>query len=202
MEQIASIATGFEHWRRPVLVAIMGLPGTGKTHVAHDLARRYPLVLMSTDSIRLSRGLRSGPETLKQMCLEATSIWRDGGSVIFDGIHLGRANRDALRALAREQGIEWLLIYTIAAPTVVKDRLHQRELQPETTVAEGKFVITPEHFLRIASYLEEPEPDEEVWRVDTSGGDIAAQLAGVERRLAMWLGTGHTSGTGEEPRDT
>ena len=50
-------------WRRPVLVALMGPPGTGKSEIAGYLTSRFPLANLSTDAIRLRHGLPSGPAT-------------------------------------------------------------------------------------------------------------------------------------------
>lgn len=58
---VADLASPPIAWHRPVLVAITGLPGTGKTELATCLAAHFPLIVLSTDAIRRAYGLPSGP---------------------------------------------------------------------------------------------------------------------------------------------
>ncbi len=78
------------------------------------------------------------------------------------------------------------IIYPMAHQQVITRRLHARASQPEQTSAAGKFVITPQHFTSVASYLEAPTPDEDVVTIDTSDGAIGAQLGPFEAELRKW----------------
>ena len=80
-----------------------------------------------------------------------------------------------------------LLLYVVADPAVIEQRLQTRMEQPATIAAESTFVITPEHFGRIVSYLEPPTDDEAVITVDTSQDRIAAQLDLIEHHLEQCL---------------
>jgi predicted kinase len=173
-------------WRPPVLIGLFGLPGAGKTTVTQWLARRHPLVLLSTDALRLRYGLPSGPATLAVMEHVAHGLFARGASVVFDGIHLGRKQRLSFRDLGRQCGAVTWLLYVTAPPAVIEARLQARLAAPEQTVAEGKFVITPEHFVRIAAYLEPPTDDEDVLRVDTATGSLDAPLAPLDAQLRAW----------------
>ncbi|MGH2461925.1 MAG: hypothetical protein ACRDIY_23970 [Chloroflexota bacterium] len=48
---------------------------------------------------------------------------------------------------------------------------------------EGKFAITPEHFARIARWLEPAGPHEEPWVIDTSEGWNPDQVAPLSQYL-------------------
>lgn len=48
-------------------------------------------------------------------------------------------------------------------------------------------MITREHFERIASFLEPPDPSEGVVTVDTTNGDIAEQLEPLIERVEALL---------------
>jgi predicted kinase len=175
-----------------VLVAIMGLPGAGKTEIASYLAGRYPFVKLSADSIRLEHGLASGPATHEIMYQLAWKLLPEKVGLILDGIHLGKRDRERVRRVADEHAAYAAIIYATASPAIIEERLRQRLRRPEQTTGESKYVITPGHFASIASYLEEPSDGEEVFVVDTSRDSIGRQLSGLERQLRQLLTGSHT----------
>jgi predicted kinase len=174
-------------WRPPVLVALFGLPGAGKSAVAGYLAARLPLTLLATDAIRLRHGLPSGPAAHAVIYEVAAVLLRDGGGVLWDGIHLTRAHRDALRAFAAGHGARLELLWCTADDAVVSARLREREADPAGTAADGKFVIPSTKLAQLAAWLEPPEPDESVTRVDTSVEPVGAGLEALEQRLARLI---------------
>ena len=174
-------------WSRPALVAIMGLPGAGKTEIASFLAERFPLVQLSTDTIRRKYGLASGPATHEVMYQVAGKLLPHKASLVLDGIHLGRHDRDRVRAVASEYKAYAAIIYATAAREIIEERLQQRLRQSQRTTDDGKHVITPEHFVAIASYLEEPSSDEEIFVIDTSHDAIDTQMSRLEHQLRQLL---------------
>lgn len=170
-------------WRRPVLVVIFGLPCTGKTELARHLARNFPLVNLATDAVRLRFGLPSGPATHEVIYEAAASLLGQSIGIVWDGIHNGRCNRERVRCFATEHQAEAELIFTIASEAVMQQRLEMRLSDPQGTIADGKFVITREHFSQIEAYLEPPEPDESITTVDTSSGSLDDQLQHLTARF-------------------
>jgi 2-phosphoglycerate kinase len=108
-------------------------------------------------------------------------------SIVFDGIHLAYKDRQAVRQLASEHLADAHLIYVVADPEIIERRLQARMQSADQTAAEGKFVITLEHFTRIVSYLESPADDEPVIWVDTSQHDLDEQLDPLNRQLQQCL---------------
>lgn len=180
---LKQLDTPFVAWRVPVLIGVFGLPGTGKTEITRWLAARYPLIALSTDAIRLRYQLPSGPATLDVMYEVAAELWPRNAGIIFDGIHMRRDDRARLQAFAEQHHAHSGLIYTTAEPKIIEERLVARQNNMKQTVAEGKFVITPSHFARIASWLDVPEAEEAVWQIDTSAGRFTDQLT----RFTSWL---------------
>ena len=174
-------------WSIPALIAIMGVPGTGKTVIANYLAERHPLVKLSTDSIRREYGLPSGPATHEVMYHVAGKLLPEKTGLVLDGIHLGKRDRDQVRRVAKEYGAYAAIICATASREIIEERLQQRLRQSQQTTRDGEYVITPEHFAAIASYLEAPSDDEEIFVVDTSHDEIDAQLSGLERQLRHLL---------------
>jgi predicted kinase len=173
-------ATG---WRQSVLIALFGLPCSGKTEITQYLASRLPLIALSTDEIRQHLGLPSGPATHAVMYEAASVLLPQKVGIVWDGIHSGRQNRVQMREFASHHDAYLELIYTVASPEVIRRRLDDRIRAPDKTATEGKFVITPEHFARIARYLEPPTPDEGVQVIDTTDGAIEDQIRPTLKRL-------------------
>lgn len=180
---LADLALPLPSWRQPLFIAVTGLPCTGKTEVATYLAAHFPLVLLSTDALRRAYGLPSGPSTHAVMYEVAAVLLNANAGVIFDGIHLGRRNRDEARAFARRYGAKCEVLFTTANEEVIDQRLQTRRAAPVETAAAGKFVITPAHFEQIRRYLEVPTADEAVWPIDTSEQPVGNLLAPLHERL-------------------
>jgi predicted kinase len=188
---LADLPTHADRWRRPVIVALWGLPGTGKSALAAALAERLPLTLLSTDALRLRHGLASGPATHELIYDLAGPLLRRGGGVLWDGIHATRAHRAAVRAFAEHHGAHLELVRTTAADATIRERLARRAAAPERTTAEGKFVVTPEKLAQFVAWLEPPGPDEPAGlTVDTTEGAPADVLAPLVARLEPLLASG------------
>ncbi len=173
-------------WEKPVIIAVMGLPGTGKSTVAQHLADLYPMIVLSTDALRLKFGFASGPETLEVMHTVIARLMPRKRAIIIDGVYLDRKSRiEHTTTLAEQHDAYYRLIHTIASQTVIDKRLKARIDNPDATKKAEKFVITPEHFARIKSYFEPPAPDEPVLTVNTSKDDdaLSDQLEPLAERL-------------------
>jgi predicted kinase len=179
-------------WREPVLVAVMGLPCTGKTELSTRLAARFPLVVLVTDQIRLAHNLPSGPAAHDVMRSVASVLLGRRRSVVFDGIHLSKTHRQSLRDFAEAHAARFELIYTLASTPVIEARLKARETSSAETSASGTFVISPEHFGRIRQDLEPPTTAEPAWTIETSDPDgLAGQLGPLEEHLhRLFVGEG------------
>ncbi len=173
-------------WRAPILLGSFGLPGAGKTAVARWLAARYPLITLSTDALRLRYHLPSGPATIDVLYAVAAALLPQDAAVLLDGIHLQRHDRVRLRAFAEAHTARSALLHVTADRAIIARCLAARQRAAARTTAEGKFVITPTHFARIASWLEVPEAAEAVWPIDTTAGLPARQLADLGRWLEQF----------------
>ena len=178
-EQILeAIDIPIRRWQKPILIATFGLPAAGKTTVSALVKHQYPLVVLSTDILRLTYGFPGGPATLETMRHVAARLLADRRSVLFDGIHMMQANRDELRTFGASCHVLVRFIYVSACPETITRRLQERLKQPDETTREGKFVITPEHFARIAQHLEIP-----LGETDTTWVDTSLEYVSVETQL-------------------
>ena len=135
----------------PQLVALSGLPASGKSTVAATLACRIGAAYLSSDVVRkqlagidprerVREEWRSGlyaPEmterTYAELRARAARLLRDGRAVVLDAMHGRRAERDAVRALAAELGVAPLIAELRIDDATAHARIAGREHDPLRT---------------------------------------------------------------------
>lgn len=116
----------------PILVALCGLPGTGKSHFARELVARAPFVWLSSDRTRkllVARPQYSRREhrrVFAAMHVLTRGYLRDGYSVVFDATNLNEGVRAPLYAAAADVGVDPLIIRFTADPDLVRERMAER----------------------------------------------------------------------------
>jgi aminoglycoside phosphotransferase family enzyme/predicted kinase len=177
----------------PVLIAVGGLSGTGKTTVARTIAEATGFRLLASDPLRKARaGLRPeepGPPALytpaaraavyAALAAEADAALAAGESLILDATWAQRADRAALARIARQHQRPWLLVVCTAPEEVVRERLARRAAEPSVSDARWETYVAQR-----AAYAP-PGPEEPHIVVDTSGTTAAAR-ATVLRALWRW----------------
>jgi len=117
------------------LVALSGLPGTGKSAVAEALAQRLGVPVFAKDWLEASL-LRSGVVAREQLGMVGYSLLTTlaqrqlalGQSAILDSVATITSVRDTWRALAREFEAAWYVIEcTCSDAEVHRQRLSQRQ---------------------------------------------------------------------------
>jgi aminoglycoside phosphotransferase family enzyme/predicted kinase len=130
--------------RRPALVLVAGLPGTGKSTLARSLAERGNFAVIRSDVVRKElAGLppeasaRGAPDTgiytpewtdrTYAECLRrAESVLADGGRVIVDANFLADARRCTFLDAAVRLGVPGVLLWCRVRPDVAKARIAAR----------------------------------------------------------------------------
>lgn len=129
---------------QPVLLAVGGVSGTGKSSLARALAPalgRLPgALVLRSDALRKAMhdvpadrrlpaeayGPQSSEAVYRQMRLDAAAALGAGHSVIADAVHARPAERDALASLARECGVPFHGFWLDAPDPVLRQRLAAR----------------------------------------------------------------------------
>lgn len=149
----------------PTLYMLCGLPGSGKTERAMELAAAGKGVLLNADSWvwRLYPDDAEAAARDERKFLVHEVQWEvveqllaNGVSVILDWGVWSREERDGYRRRARELGadVETILL------DVPMETLHQRVAARNHDLPPGTFRISPEELDAWAAIFEPPTPDE------------------------------------------
>ncbi|MBI3914564.1 MAG: AAA family ATPase [Chloroflexi bacterium] len=116
----------------PTLIAISGLPGTGKSFLARHLAARVPCVIVESDFVRKTLipqpTYTSAESDLIHQVAHAViaRLLHAHSRVISDATNLAEWHRERLHQLARQADAKFLIVHTTAPDDIVQARLRQR----------------------------------------------------------------------------
>ena len=185
----------------PLLLAVGGLSGAGKTTVAGLLLEHLGAVRVRSDverkrlaglkaGARTAAGFSSGlysPEmttrTYARLHEVAATVLEAGYPVIVDAAMLRRAERDALRALAARFGLRSECIWCEASPATLRARIARRQAQGADASDATLAVLQ-----RQRTFAEEPAAGEPALRFDTGmthkrlDGEVALLAARLRRQ--------------------
>ena len=117
---------------QPVMILVSGLPGTGKSYFARQMASRCPIMVLESDGIR--KALFPKPtylpsesgRTFDALHIAAERLLRQNISVLVDATNLIERNRWVFYNIAKRSQAKLILVRTIAPSHVVQRRLEQR----------------------------------------------------------------------------
>ena len=143
------------------LVLICGLPASGKTALARELARRMPAIRLNKDhwTTQLGHDVWDGEfrERLEaQLWALTKELLAHGESVILEWGHWARVERDEKRLGARALGVGVELHYLDAPLEELMARVERRNASGERTAAP----ITRAHLEQWATIFQAPDEEE------------------------------------------
>jgi aminoglycoside phosphotransferase family enzyme/predicted kinase len=181
--------------RAKALIVMVGLTGSGKSHLANALAGCLGAAIVSSDAMRDERSPRPAtPDaygagrytehnrgaTYEAMRLRAAEYLKDGDSVILDATHISRDERHRAYALAQTHGARLLVVHVEADDATTRRHLDMRA-DEETAASEGRWEV-------YQAQLQAFEPLDEVNKDSIVGVDggapLSQNLARVMRALA------------------
>jgi aminoglycoside phosphotransferase family enzyme/predicted kinase len=197
--------------KKPTVIAVGGLSGTGKTAVARAIASELGLRVVSADAVRRSlfgKAKRPAPYgegaytaeasrlTYQTMFERGRVILGADRGVVLDATFLRHEDRTMAERMAMDVGAEWRLIECCLAPELVHKRIEERAARKE-----GLSDATWEIYLRQRekSGFLCGESDGKSLALDT-GGNLAATARGASdwlRPLTSETISASTTGGGE-----
>lgn len=172
---------------QPVLVVLCGLPGTGKSTLAHRLHHRLPAVVIESDRVR--QGLFAGPDYATQARDSPTYTaeesrrvhvvchiligWclRHYYHVVYDATNLYERHRQLAYRLATQNGAQLLVVAVTAGEEVIRQRLAPRRQGEQTTRDPENYSDADWEVYVHMRRRAEPIQHEHI-TVDTSDGDV------------------------------
>lgn len=117
---------------RPALVILCGVPGSGKSTVAHALAGRAAVALVQSDQVR--KLLVAVPQYTTEesarvfgaLHVAVERLLRAGISAIVDATNLQEQHRAPLRVIAARCGARWRVVVVTASERSIRQRLRAR----------------------------------------------------------------------------
>ena len=145
----------------PRLVLICGLPASGKSTLARQLAPKIRAIRLDKDRWTTRLGLDVWDDELRvrvegQLWELAQELLANGQSVILEWGHWARAERDEKRLGARALGVAVELRYLDASLEELIERAERRSASGEWTASP----MTRAHFERWAQVFEPPDEEE------------------------------------------
>jgi aminoglycoside phosphotransferase family enzyme/predicted kinase len=153
----------------PAVIAVAGLPGTGKTALARAIAGELGWRVVSADAVRQSlfgafrdtSGLGVGFYNREANMLTSESMLRlsrewlnINGGVVIDASFRRESERARARSLAEDNGADWRLIEVSLHSELVRHRLNRR-----TQIGDGLTDASWENYLRQSQEYEPIAPD-------------------------------------------
>ena len=166
---------------RPALTVLVGLPASGKSHVAEELSRRTGALVLESDALRRLLFTRPSYSAAENQRLFGAihgaidELLSDGAAVVLDATNLTEAQRAPLYQIAERCDAKLILVQVTAPHALVRRRMARREA---TGVGRSEADLAVYECMR--SRLEEVQRQHHV--VDTSQ-DIQAALAAIAKEM-------------------
>ena len=126
----------------PVLIAVSGLPGTGKSYVAARLAEKTKSIVLESDALRkvlFSAPTYSAEESsrlFRAINWLAEDLLKKGVPVVIDSTNLAERYRECLYSIAEHARSKLVLVKVTAPPELVHQRLERRPFEASKSDAD------------------------------------------------------------------
>jgi predicted kinase len=152
---IAQLKITKRETKKPIVIAMVGLIGSGKTTVANELARLIKATVIKNDAIRIA--LRKNKQAFKptrSIARRATlHVLKRGGNVILDSDYVDSEKRKKMKETVKKIQGEIFYIRTIADRDIMIGRLIKAKYNPIRDLFKNSVIAiremwrrTPHHY--------------------------------------------------------
>ena len=177
---------------KPHLILVAGPPASGKTTIAHQLAKALRLPLICKDTLKESLfdhlgtrdrtwSQRLGYAVVCSMYALAKEILDAGASLILESTFVHPDTPGELRELIEATGARLSVVYCYATPEVLSERFSARALADRHPGHQDKAMLTPAG-IAARGWLNRPDYPGHVITVDTTNFD-AVPIANILQQL-------------------
>jgi predicted kinase len=169
----------------PILVVLMGLPGSGKSYVASFLHKKYGYSVLSGESITYAllgteKCTKEEYKVAYQILQDlASELLNEGYSVVIDGTNLSKVHREQIYTHAA--GKRSILLYLLVNEDIAMRRISERE-ENFTDMQNITSKCSPETFQRFQDNIEEPTGTENAYIIK-SDQNMLTEVARVIEKL-------------------
>jgi hypothetical protein len=162
----------------PVLIAVSGLPGTGKSYVATRLAEKTNSIVLESDALRKvlfpepTYSAEESTRLFRAINRLAEALLKKGVPVVIDSTNLAERDREYLYHITEHTRSKLVLVKVTAPPELVHQRLERRPHEASKSDADWSV------YERMAAGVEEIQRKH--YTVDTSQ-DIVPVLDKIVR---------------------
>ena len=146
---------------QPVLYILCGLPFSGKSTAARQLAEAKDADIVELDAVNTELGIGLTPITpeewsrsYKECYQRLQRLLRAGRSAIFDATNFTLRQRDEVRQVATDAGADAVVVYVRLTRAIAERRFLENRLNRR------RHDIRDEDFAHVADNFEEPGDDE------------------------------------------
>ncbi len=133
------------HFSRPTLWLVCGLPASGKSKMSRELSQRYAIPVFSSDIVRkelfgfkpeervdedFGKGIYSpqaSAKTYNKLINLAEQVLKTGSSVVLDATFGNSKTRKKVAAMARQNGANFVIVHCKPPVHIIERRLKARE---------------------------------------------------------------------------
>jgi len=127
---------------RPVLIAVSGLPGTGKSYVATRLAEKTKSIVLESDALRKvlfpapTYSAEESTRLFRAINRLTEDLLKKGVPVVIDSTNLAERDREYLYHIAEHTRAKLVLVRVTAPAELVHQRLARRPLEASKSDAD------------------------------------------------------------------
>ena len=124
--------------KKPLLIIMQGVPGSGKTHISSELAPFLNAICIRSDVERVrpkeaAVSAKNRKLTYLQLNDLAETILQAGFSVIVDATFISAANRQLFKKLSQKLRVPFVILHCNAPLSTLKDRVTLRQQNIQKT---------------------------------------------------------------------